>query len=352
MKERTPSPPIGEPDSVERMLRQAAFLIDVGRPEEAIPLLHQALARSPEDSQILHHLSIAYLQLGDSSEALEFASQAVAAEPDDAEGHRLRSLALHAMGKRAPALKAAREAVRLAPEQPDCLVMLVQALVESRRLKEAETTAERLRTIAPEGSDTWAALGLVSLGRKRWKEAEERCRRALTLNPESFQAMNNLGVALLGQKKKRREAVELFERTAALDPSEELGRKNLKTGVNKYIGTAGIVFVLLSQAGGYTLDQKGGEVFGIALITFAVVGFFAVRWLRFRTLPEHVKGYIRAERRQTIPRLILKTVAWSVGGFFLLLLLLALIGGLADMAKKKREAPPQPAPSGPVRKSS
>jgi tetratricopeptide (TPR) repeat protein len=310
-------------DSVEGTLQGAAALIEVGRYREAIALLHQALARSPEESQILCKLSLAHLRLGDHQTSLRFADQAVAAEPDAEWGHRLRSVALGGLGKHALALKAAEEAVRCAPELPHALSVLCEAQLDAKP-REAEQTAEQLRSVAPDWCNTWLTSTLVSLQRKRWKEAEERSRKALTLDPESFVAMNNLGVALLNQKR-RLEAVETFQRAAALAPNEETARSNLKLSVSKYLGASALVLWLLLHAA-----SGGPAVLALALVGVAI--FFVIRWYRFRQLPEGIKAYVRSNRQVWFPPavqqkperlllLVVKTLFWGTGIILLLLLL-------------------------------
>jgi tetratricopeptide (TPR) repeat protein len=69
-------------------------------------------------------------------------------------------------------------------------------------------------------------LGQVAIKRKQWKRAEDANRRALQIDPSNNMALNNLGVALQEQRRSK-EALEIYQRAAQLNPNDEVAKANI-----------------------------------------------------------------------------------------------------------------------------
>ena len=312
---------------------QASHLIEVGRPKDAIPLLHQTIAADPDDSQAHCLLGLAHIDAGDPRAAL---SAVARADQSDEWPHRLRSIALLDLRKKRAALAAAREAVRLAPELPEALVTLIDAERSNRRLADAEVHAAVLRRVAPERSMTHVALGLVAIGRRRFPESEQHFRRALELDPRSWVAMNNLGLAL--RKQGRTEAaIAHFHEAARLAPTSKLVQRNLSSTVTKHLGSSflglGLAFQVVRLAG------QGGAgaswVVGVAaLAALAFAGwYFHLRHRKLTTLPQAVQTFYaddQARSRRTVTRHVLPRAAAVLAVCFVVCWIAGRLGYVAD----------------------
>src|SRR3954468_1479584 len=98
----------GDTEHAERLRRQGQSLIDLGRSEEAIPVVRQALAGDPDSARGWCLLGLACSNLTRFHEAFEAAERATALAPDDEWAHRLRSYVLEKVGENGAALQAAR----------------------------------------------------------------------------------------------------------------------------------------------------------------------------------------------------------------------------------------------------
>lgn len=83
------TPPAERLDETAALTQRAQALVDLGRPADALPLLHRALGQSPDDDDALCLLSLAHWNLAQPTEALAWAERAVAARPDGLWAHQL-----------------------------------------------------------------------------------------------------------------------------------------------------------------------------------------------------------------------------------------------------------------------
>ncbi|MFW2372487.1 MAG: tetratricopeptide repeat protein, partial [Gammaproteobacteria bacterium] len=67
-----------------RATDQAEALMDLGRYEQAIPLLSNSLAQSPDDERLHCRLADAYFSLHDYTQAESFAQRALHLDPNSA----------------------------------------------------------------------------------------------------------------------------------------------------------------------------------------------------------------------------------------------------------------------------
>jgi tetratricopeptide (TPR) repeat protein len=210
--------------------------MQAGRHQDAIALLHAALAQEPNDDGLLCQLAAAELGIRNHAAAQLAAERAIASQPESEWAHRLRSIALRERGQTHSALRSAEEAVRLAPLMREGHFVLGNAQLGCGFLRDARATATRLLEMAPAWPDSHDLAGRVELAFKRNGAAEACFREALRLEPTKWLSMNNLGVAVLRQGRKR-DAMEIFHSAVRLDPRAELAQKNLGVATKGVLGS-------------------------------------------------------------------------------------------------------------------
>jgi Flp pilus assembly protein TadD len=287
-------------DRISVIKGQAQALIGAGRAGQAAAILTQGLSLAPEDYELLCLMGQALIQDRQLAEAARFAEQALTVFPDNSWAHRIRSVALR-QTHRHEALESAMEAVRLDPSEPANWHTLASAHLQVFNLREARISAERLLALAPAWDLTHQVLFLVASKEENHKEAEQHCRRELEINPNSFYGMNNLGVALLNQGRKR-QAVEIFNRAAKMNPAENIARNNLKVAASKYLPRIGvsigavIAVMQLVRIVGMPLGHNSDQVVIVPLAIFILGAFairFGLRWYRISRLPREARDYMK-----------------------------------------------------------
>ena len=159
-------------DPQQGLLRdRAVVLLDLGRHADALPLLHQALARHPDDSRAMGLLAIACAGLGRADEALQWTEQAICADPLYAFAHYKRSRLLGEAGRPREARQALEEAVRQAPNNLEYLDFLTVLQVRARELRNAEATSRRMLALGPDAALSHISAARVKIKQRRLKDA-------------------------------------------------------------------------------------------------------------------------------------------------------------------------------------
>jgi Flp pilus assembly protein TadD len=196
---------------------RANALLELGRPQEAVPLLFTAIGLEPDNSGLRCQLAAVLMALDQNHEALEQINTALSIDAGNDWPHRLRATVLGRLKQPVAALQSALEAARLLPESPAALQTLCVAQIENRKLVPAEQTAQKLLTLCPRDSETHELLAFLALHRRRFFKAEASARESLRLDPENIEALRFLAYALRGQRK-RIEATQVWLEVVRLQP--------------------------------------------------------------------------------------------------------------------------------------
>jgi len=213
-------------EAADQLRRRAAHLCEVGRYEEAIPLLASAISIEPSDPDLRCDLAVALLHAGRMNEADDEALEAIVTAPDYERVHRVYSIVLQRRRLLKQAVDEALESVRLDPNNSLSLQALGYAYLESRRYHEANEAAAKALTLAPDAVETHILMSAAASGIGDWSGVEVASREALRLDPTSSAAMNNLGLALKEQGRLA-EAAQAYDRALQLEPDNETARRNL-----------------------------------------------------------------------------------------------------------------------------
>jgi tetratricopeptide (TPR) repeat protein len=280
-------PPVGDPRSA---YLRAEALVELGRPDQAVAVLHEALAVHPGRADLWGQLAMALLAAERPAEAYQAATTRIQLAPADEWGFRLASLALSALDRGAEAIKAAAESVRLAPLEWRAHARLAHALADEGRLDEAQPAAYRAVELAPNEPEAHMAVGAVAIGLKSWLVAERAYRQVLGLEPGNAAARNNLALVELHHGGVTGAAAG-FADAVATDPRVDVARRNLEVTLRVFASrllyvqslVAGALWLCLQ----YPALAQGASIVAAAA-TAALAGFTRIRW---RALPEAVRGF-------------------------------------------------------------
>ncbi|MGI5864998.1 MAG: metallopeptidase family protein [Myxococcales bacterium] len=184
----------GDPDAVTY---RASALVSAGEVDEACDLFRQALARAPDDLDLLQAaIELLVYDLEGDHDAyeealrlLERARKLVRRSRDpgrEAELLVLRSAALGGLGDPRGALRAVDEARALAPELPGLAVERGITLFELCRLDEAKAELAAQLEAEPDDARAHHYLGLIAEHQRAPAAAERHFRRARALAPEEY----------------------------------------------------------------------------------------------------------------------------------------------------------------------
>ncbi|MGC4045430.1 MAG: tetratricopeptide repeat protein [Armatimonas sp.] len=199
-------------------IARARQLIELGRAEQAIPYITDALREDPEDPEALALLSVAFVLTSDYKKALEWAEKASAAAPQEEHPHRLRAYSLLALKRKREALAAAKEAVRCQPDGRRALWVLAQTYLASHKWRDALDTAEEYRQLYPDDENSHQMYADALVGLRRWKEAEEAAYSGLEIEPRSAGLLLALARALWGQGR-REESLLTYRESVLANPN-------------------------------------------------------------------------------------------------------------------------------------
>jgi protein O-mannosyl-transferase len=227
-------------------------LVELGRPDEAIPHLEKAIQYGALDGAAHNALGAAYLAKGEDEKAVAYFNQASKYEWADrkaqynlgailsklgrfsqAEDHLrkavqldtyscdafcLFAIALSETGKHAEAARAYERALELEPGKALAYYAKGYALTKAGDLPAAVTAYLKSLSIAP-GYMTYGNLGNVLFAMGRLEDAAQSYRRAIELAPGRADAYYNLAF-VLEKLDKKDQAVELLKRGLEINPKD------------------------------------------------------------------------------------------------------------------------------------
>ncbi len=229
----------------------ALVTLDLGRPEDAIPLLTRCTTVEPANPSYRLSLGVALLQAGKTTNAEVQFRDLINTTPKMVEAHLYLARTLRALNRwvdAADLMNAAskqfsdhpdvwtakgqvervllrhpdaeqsyREALRLKPGDPDCLNNLAVVVRAQHRFDEAVALYLEALEAAPNHPKVHGNLGnaLVEMGRAA--EAELHLRKAAHLNPSDPSSLCNLAV-FLTREDRSEEAIAYFNTTIKIAP--------------------------------------------------------------------------------------------------------------------------------------
>lgn len=234
----------------------AETLLNQGRPDDAQPLLRQALRHDPDSTRALLGLGRLALSRGQLTQAHDELSRSLQIAPNVKSTHLLLALTLQRQGNAAAAATVARQAATLpdAPAWPDpfldeasalqvgqvAQIQRGEILIVGGQFYDAVALMEKTVKEYPNSGRAWTLLGAGYTGCGDPKDGEKALRRAVALGPKSAETLNHLGNALARQGRDH-EAAQYFREALALNPQSAEYHFNLGVCQFRQHDTAGAV---------------------------------------------------------------------------------------------------------------
>lgn len=300
------------------IVRRAEGLAELGRHAEALTLVRQHLATTPDDAQALCVFAVCCLRLGD-RRALAAAHAAIQATPDDPTPLCLAAFAAAVQRRTRRSREFADAALALDPHSYDTHFTRAQietfAIVPSKVGVASAREAVRLR---PDEPAAHRVLGELLRRRANSKEAFPHVKEALRLDPNDAASHAALANLRLGDSRPV-VAAEGFVRAAAIDPTDERAMHNLVVVTGHLLARLHVVLLLAC----FWLINPDHDPLGVRIS--ALVGsaaFVAAIWRLLvkvrRALPGRTGLLVRVARRRD--KLLVAWVLFLALGFVALLL--------------------------------
>lgn len=212
-----------EPAQAGHVYAQAALLVELRRPTEALPLLDDYLQRASNDTQRHSALLLKAQALGQLRRwaELEAALAQIPAGTNETEVVFRRALADAQQGR----LAAGRERLRALPADSDeqkerRLLLEVQLLREANQWPQAFELLGKALEQEPRDTDLLYEHAMSAERLGRYELMEQQLRRVIELDPRHHHAHNALGYSLADRNLRLAEARQLIERAIELGGHE------------------------------------------------------------------------------------------------------------------------------------
>ena len=201
-----------------------------GRLAEAEAAYRQVLRLAPGHGEALRLSGVLANVGGRPDLAVGMLEQALARDGANPDHHVYLGMVLQRLGRFADAEARYRAALTLNPDHPAALTDLGLALQGQNRRPEAEASFLAAIRVGPELAAAHANLGVLLCETGRPEEGEAALRRAIRLQGERPETLSNLGMALMAQRRLA-EAQAVCREAVRLDPGHVPGHMNLASSL-------------------------------------------------------------------------------------------------------------------------
>ncbi|MGA7914437.1 MAG: tetratricopeptide repeat protein [Candidatus Acidiferrales bacterium] len=164
--------------------------LQAGRPAEAVANLQAALAKAPDDPNLLFYLSRASNALSE-----ETSEKLLASSPDSARAHQVRGQADYALKIFPDAEKEYQQAIALRPDLPGLRLELGRVYAAQSAWEKAAEEFRAEAKLQPGNAEAAYRLGDALLQLGKMKEAETELQRSDALRPDMPETLYALGRA-------------------------------------------------------------------------------------------------------------------------------------------------------------
>lgn len=177
------------PNFVEAMSNYGSYLVQIDRPDDALPVLQKAVAKKPDYAEAHHNLGVAYYALGQSDAALKHYDLALKYAPQYANALNSRGSLKSSRHDRVGAEADFRAALAIAPKDAGALANLAGVLAADGKSAEAVAQLEKALAIDPKNTETLLQLAIILNESGQSEQAAEAFERVLSVDPTHAQAL-------------------------------------------------------------------------------------------------------------------------------------------------------------------
>jgi tetratricopeptide (TPR) repeat protein len=206
-------------DVPKASLEHANSLLNEGKPEDALAMLHELATSAPATAGLETMLGKAFFQSKRFPQAIEHLKTALQQRPDDPEAVQLLALTYYASGNFPQALPLLEQ---LGPQLPksnaDGPYLLGVCYIMTQRWDDARKKFAEMFSVPPESSMAYLMFGKILIRQRMEDLAVPQIQKALELDPRL-----PMGHFLLGEidlfKKNPQAAVNEFQKEMAINPT-------------------------------------------------------------------------------------------------------------------------------------
>jgi tetratricopeptide (TPR) repeat protein len=282
-------------EQIKIHIERAQHLFNIGRYDNALSELKQALALDPNNPDVLEMLAMSYYNSRDFDRSLEASKMLLGAAPSYSFAHYLVGLSQNALSKTKEAEEHFKEAIRLDPSVSTYYGALASLLIQKKEFEAALYLTERGLFLNSENEDCLNArtMALTKLGRK--DDMQNAAFDTMQANPNSAFSHANVGWAKL-EAGDHQGAKHHFAEALRLNPTLEHARAGMlealksknpfyryflywvfwmsnKTAQNQWIMIAGVFF--LQQILGHYAEQYPA----LQYVLYGVIFLVYMTWI-------------------------------------------------------------------------
>ncbi len=214
--------------TVDKALRLAARHQGAGRLKEAEVLLRQILKVKPKHAAALHLLGVIAHQVGKTEQAVQLLVQAVENLPTSGHFHSNLGEMYRLLKQVDEAVSHGEKAVALEPKSATAHSNLGIAYYDRKELDKAEACQRKALALDPRLAPALNNLGSIRRDRKDKEGAIAFYRQVLEVAPQHLESINNLG-AVLTESERPEEAVQVLLTAIKLKPRYAEAHCNIAT---------------------------------------------------------------------------------------------------------------------------
>lgn len=268
-------------------LQRAEALIDLHRPDEAIPLAVRAGAQDPDDPAPRLVAARAHLKAGRLDDAATAARHALSLEPESWPAMHLLGIVLSSQGDEHQARYWTEQALAVEPNASATHALLAGIDSDAGHHGKAIAEAEEAVKLDPDLEYAHLMLGLTLAADGRHAAAEQALRHTLQLDPTNATALAALGETLAARGRPQ-DASELLSMAARNDVRDE----SIHQDMVRYVRRAAwglATWPVIIALGVLTLVQP--------LLAVAPVGLYVARRRRLHRFPPEVRRLLTNRSR-------------------------------------------------------
>jgi tetratricopeptide (TPR) repeat protein len=216
--EKPALPPEGDSKRSNDAFEQSRQLLQQGKYDEALALLHDFESKQPASKGLSHELGLAYYKKADYLNAIRFLEKARDENPDDGEAVQLLGLSFYLAGRPGEAIAPLEKVQTWFPSaNVDAAYILGNCYIQTKDYSHARGAFAKMFGVSPDSAASYLFTARMLLRQDFGPVAEEYAQKAVSIDPKL-----PLGHFLLGEidlyHSKFPEAADEFQKELQLNP--------------------------------------------------------------------------------------------------------------------------------------